>query len=331
MRRIDIKLGYSCNDRCVHCVVDDFRDILRARGMSQDKRTEQFLAEMETSRARGEVIVFTGGEPTIRKDLPVLLERARDLDYAIHMQSNGRRFANSDFADKITAIAPITYCIALHGPTAEVHDAVTRTSGAFHDTERGIRNLVARRQVVSSKIVLSKLNQSVVSATVRRLAELGACHVSIAFPHALGTARKLWDVVVPRYRDVMEEVHAALDAATAAGMTADAETFPFCMMEGYERFVSEIAQQLEEYAEVRQYGDERETRDWSEERLRIKQKFPQCRGCRYEPVCEGPWTEYAERYGAEEFRPLRGQRVNEVAAFLDGSFRHEFPFLDLGP
>ena len=37
-----------------------------------------------------------------------------------------------------------------------------------------------------------------------------------------------------------------------------------------------------------------------------KLKGPDCPECRWFPVCEGPWREYPERYGFDEFRPVPG-------------------------
>lgn len=328
MPRVDIKLGYSCNDHCVHCVVDDFRDALRSSGQRQDKTTEQFQEEMRESRARADEIVFTGGEPTLRRDVVELLACARDLGYRILMQSNGRRFADASFADRVVAVGPIFYCIALHGPTREVHEAVTKSRGSFDETVQGIRNLVARQQRVSAKIVLSRLNFAVVEETVAVLADLGVHRVSIAFPHALGRARKAWDEVVPRYLETLPHVHRAIDTCRRRGLEVDAETFTYCHMEGYEEAITENLQQLEDYVELRQYGDTEAVRNWSTLRREIKRKFEQCGTCRFDAVCEGPWLEYAEHFGGDEFTPLRGRPVGHVREILDGSFRREAPFLE---
>lgn len=330
MSRVDIKLGYSCNDRCVHCVVDDHRDLVRSQGLRQDKTTEEIQAELSEARARADWVVFTGGEPSIRRDLPHLMRFARDLGYSILVQSNGRRFSRPEWARQVAEAAPAHYCIALHAPCAEIHDAVTGRPGSFAETVQGITNLLSLGQTVTGKVVLSRLNYRVLPDTVQLFLNLGVRHVSIAFPHALGRARKMWDEVVPRYRDVVPYVHRALDVLSAAGATADAETFMYCHMEGYEHFISEIGQQLEEYVELHQYGHG-EAENWSVTRWRIKRKFPQCRRCRFDPVCEGPWMEYAEHFGGEEFHPRLGERVQHVSAIVDGSFRKEFAFLDRLP
>lgn len=329
LQRADIKLGYSCNDACVHCVVDDFRDRLRERGLRPDKTTAELEVELTSARERVDVVVFTGGEPTLRRDLVGLMRYAFGLGYRVLVQSNGRRLCDARLVDDLVGAAEGTgWCIALHGPTASVHDGVTRRVGSFAETCQGIANLVLRQQRVTGKVVLSRLNAGFVGETVAMLAELGVSHVSIAFPHALGTARKLWDAVVPRYDDVVPAVTRAIDLAESLGLSVDAETFMYCQLEGRERFITEIAQQLERYVELRQYGAEDEVLDWTVVRRQIKRKFASCRACRFDPVCEGPWMEYADRYGSGEFRAIFGVRVTDVRAILDGSFLAHDDLLD---
>jgi len=36
-----------------------------------------------------------------------------------------------------------------------------------------------------------------------------------------------------------------------------------------------------------------------------KLKGPQCQECIMNPICEGPWREYPEHYGFDEFRPVK--------------------------
>ena len=36
-----------------------------------------------------------------------------------------------------------------------------------------------------------------------------------------------------------------------------------------------------------------------------KKKGPGCLDCKYSDICEGPWREYPELYGWEEFLPVR--------------------------
>jgi peroxiredoxin Q/BCP len=58
--------------------------------------------------------------------------------------------------------------------------------------------------------------------------------------------------------------------------------------------------------------------DYEEDRIgRGKTRFDQCRTCRFEPICEGPWREYPERMGSAEFQPVEGSRVIDPALVFD--------------
>ena len=35
-----------------------------------------------------------------------------------------------------------------------------------------------------------------------------------------------------------------------------------------------------------------------------RQKRPECKGCRYDSVCEGVWGNYLAHYGWDEFKPV---------------------------
>jgi len=316
MRRADIKLGYSCNNACLHCVIDDFRDVVLASGRPEDLSTETYARELRESRSRGaQRGVFTGGEPSIRKDLLELLAVARDLGLGIDMQSNGRRFADLEFASAMMAAAPVGFCIALHGNGPELHDRITQRPGSFDQTVAGIRNLVSLGASVGGKLVLQKLNSRVLPETVKLFIDLGVDNVCITFPHACGSARKLFDQVVPRYADVQGAVLRSIELCARSRVSVDTEAIPLCLLPGCERFASELGFLMDDDTELKQYGKD-DVIDWAEERPKIKQKFPQCRHCRYDPVCEGPWREYPEAYGSREFVPVPGERVHTLEELM---------------
>jgi MoaA/NifB/PqqE/SkfB family radical SAM enzyme len=78
-----------CNFRCSYC--DDHRGArypeLDGHGRLDTARGRRLL---EVMRTRAPSVYFAGGEPTLRKDLPVLARAARDLDYyPIVVNTNG--------------------------------------------------------------------------------------------------------------------------------------------------------------------------------------------------------------------------------------------------
>jgi MoaA/NifB/PqqE/SkfB family radical SAM enzyme len=320
MKKADIKLGYECNNDCVHCVIADFKDALLSKGSSENLTTEQYVKEMEESRRNGaDNIVFTGGEPTIRHDLIHLLRKAREMGYKVHIQSNGRRFNDRTFSEKVAACGIESYCIALHAHIAEVHDSITRRKGSFEETAEGMRNLLDLDQNLIGKFVISKYNLAYLTETAKLFVELGMRHVSITFPHGCGNARKYFLEVVPRYSELVPSLYHALQFLEERAIRIETEALPFCFMPGFERYVQDLTYINEGLTELKQLGIDKPI-DWHIERKNIKKKFEVCRKCRYDSICEGPWNEYPEYYGDLEFKAVPGQEICRPQALRDGSW-----------
>lgn len=307
-RRADLKTGYDCNSNCVFCVIGD-------KLFSGDRSTEDCLAELRMSRRTCSDVVFTGAEVTIRPDFFTLVRAARKLGYeTIQIQTNGRMMAYREFCERAVAAGANEFSPSIHAPNAKIHDALTRSRGSFDQIVEAIRHLVALDQRVVTNTVIAKRNAPLLPELAQMLVGLGVHQFQLAFPHPTGHAWTHFDAVVPRMTDVMEHVHAALEIGVRAGVQCMAEAIPFCHMGGHEPQVSELhippTEIVYEGFVVPDYEADRIGRG--------KTRFEQCGTCRFEPICEGPWREYPERLGSDEFAPVPGARVIDPALVLDG-------------
>jgi len=294
-KRADIKVGFRCNNNCRFCVQADKKNW-------GDKATEQIKKDLDESRKNGASgVVFTGGEPAIRDDIFELVSYARDLGFkTIQVQTNGRRFYYPDFCRKIVNAGMNEFGPAIHGPNAEIHDYLTRSKGSFEQTVQGIRNIKFFGIPILTNTVVTKPNYKHLPSIARLLVNLGVEQFQFAFVHPLGNAKKNFDNIVPRISEAVPYIHKGLQIGIDAGVKVMAEAMPYCMMRGYDKYVSE------------QYIPETEIRDagyiiydYTEKRKSEgKAKFAQCRNCRYDKICEGPWREYPEKMGNKEFKPV---------------------------
>ena len=101
--KADIKLGYTCNNHCVHCVIADQRDRAKVMRGSVDRSSGEFLREIEAAREQGlSDVVFTGGEPTLRKDLVMLVAYAKHVGIQrVVLQTNAIRFKDPVYLDAL--------------------------------------------------------------------------------------------------------------------------------------------------------------------------------------------------------------------------------------
>ena len=289
--RLDLKVGFSCNNRCTFCVQGDKRDQL------MDRTTDELLDILRSRAGAAHAVVLTGGEATIRADIVELVQAASDLGYTtIQLQTNGRRLSYRPFVKALVEAGVTEVSPALHGSRPEIHDGLTRAKGAFKQVVKGIRNVREAGLPVISNTVVVQDNVTDLPQLAQLLAQLGANPVQFAFVHPAGTAGEDFDTVVPRFSEAMPYIHAALDILLGAGITARTEAVPYCFMQGYEACVAErlipntavedLPMIIEDYTAYRLAEG--------------KAKGAQCERCSYDAVCEGPWREYPEHYGWDE-------------------------------
>ena len=293
-RRLDLKVGFTCNNRCVFCVQGDKRNEIPPR------TTDECKALLVQHRANTDSVVFTGGEASVRNDLIELVAYARELGYrVIQLQTNGRRLAYLPFAHAMVAAGLTEVSPALHGSTAELHDELTRAKGAFGQCVQGIRNVRRLGLPVITNSVVVRRNVADLPALARLLIDLDVQQIQFAYVHPAGTAEQNFLEVVPRFSEAAPHIHQALTLVRAAGIRGYTEAVPYCFMHGFEDFVVELhiprttvvdrPMVIEDYTAYR----------WAEG----KAKGPPCAQCTYAQLCEGPWHEYPREYGWDEFTP----------------------------
>ncbi len=295
MKRADIKLGFSCNNNCIHCVIAD------KRGVYKDKTIDEIKDEITDAAKKGcDEVVLTGGEPSIRKDLLDIARHASQSGIKnIQMQTNGRMLSYKDFCRQVVNAGVTDFVVAVHGHVPELHDYITANAGGFLQTVTGIKNLKGLGQRVAINVVVSRPNYRNLSEIANLLVKLHVNQFQFAFVHPLGNAGKHYYSVVPRKSLAEPYVKKGLDIGINAGISCMTEAIPYCFMKGYEEFVAE-----ERIPQTMIFDAECVIDDFTAQRINDgKKKSEGCMECTYNAVCEGPWREYPEHYGWDEFKP----------------------------
>ena len=295
-KRLDIKIGYECNNHCLFCVQGDKREKCSFRDSDEIKK--YLIGAKRTCDS----IVFTGGEPTIHPNFLNLIRTAKKLSFkTIQIQSNGRMFAYEKFCKETIKAGANEFSPALHGHTAALHDYLTSAPGSFKQVIQGIINLKNLNQQVITNTVVTKPNYRHLPKIAKLLVKLDVDQFQFAFVHITGSALKNKDFIVPQISKIMPYIKKGLDIGIAAGKKVMTEAIPYCFMRRYENYIAEKI-----IPESMVIENEFKISDYKKYRLNYgKIKGSNCKKCGYFKICEGPWKEYPELFGWEEFKPIK--------------------------
>lgn len=294
MERIDIKVTFKCNNACKFCVQGEKRKI------HCDKETKEIKTILDDSRNNYGEVVFTGGEPTLRKDIIDLVSYAKSLGYRVQIQTNGRMFMYQDFCKRMGYAGIEVAAISIHGHTAKLHDHLTGARGSFQQSTTGIKNLLHLGIPVVTNTVINKFNYRYLPNVAEFLIDLGINQYQLSFPHILGNAFANLAWMIPRKKEVVPYVKKAIEFGIKKKATPKVEAIPYCFLKEYGFCLTD-----KDIPETKVFDVQINNNFnlWRKEKGKVK--GPVCKACKYFECCEGPWREYPEIFGWSEFKPLK--------------------------
>ncbi|MBV5330432.1 MAG: radical SAM protein [Chlorobium sp.] len=320
---VDLKVGFSCNDNCVHCVVADKRSEPDLTIQEIQDVVERYIGEYSEIG-----IVLTGGEVTYRHDYLDILRFLKSLKDSGHvrtveLQTNGRMLSDEGLLDKTVGVVDY-YLVALHSGVAEVHDAVTSRPGSFAETTRALALLarvVALPAIVIQSVISRKNHRHLHTIYPFIRNEYGITECNITFPHPLGAAFSTR--VTPRYCEVTGSVNAALGYCLENDMGPQLEALPPCVFTGAQRTYATKAVLARDVKAVGYAGKKDEHIDYGEVEAESWVKYDSCRKCELNNCCPGVWREYKRLYPHDDlFQMQQGEEVRGPHQLAGGRTNH---------
>jgi radical SAM protein with 4Fe4S-binding SPASM domain len=169
----EVALTYRCNLRCRFCYANCSSS--RSSGHDRDMDTEAVQRILHIIRydAQTPSVSFTGGEPTLRHDLPELVGYARrSLGLRVNLITNGTLLSDA-LVDRLKEADLNSAQVSVEGPNAGIHDALTRAAGSFEASIDGIRRLIKAGIIVHTNTTLNRLNVEVAAEMPALVQSLG--------------------------------------------------------------------------------------------------------------------------------------------------------------
>jgi MoaA/NifB/PqqE/SkfB family radical SAM enzyme len=302
---VDLKVGFSCNNECIHCVVSDKRSENDLSFEAIKSLIEDYILSYSQIS-----LTLTGGEITYREDYGKIMQfvkRKKDEGFItfVDLQTNGRKLSNEKVLEETVNVVDF-YLIALHSSNPDIHNYITSSPVSFNETTLALSKLITKVNVNSIAIqtVISKKNYTGLKDVYKFVHEhYGIMECNITFPHPLGTA---FDIeITPTYSEIKDSVNAALKYCLENGISPYLEALPFCI---FEKRYQEYA--LETYKKRNQnvvgYGGEKDGQiDYKKASEEGYSKYDTCKRCVFDHICVGVWKEYKLLYPLDDLHQLQ--------------------------
>ncbi len=164
--RMDLAITYRCNNDCAHCYNARPRDY-------PEMPTEAWKQVIDRLWDVGVPhIVFTGGEPTLRNDLPDLIAHAEANGQITGLNTNARRLQDREFLNALVAAGLDHIQVTVESHDASIHDRMVGQRGAWKQTIAGLRNALDTPLYVMTNTTMLLANSPSLAETLDFLAAL---------------------------------------------------------------------------------------------------------------------------------------------------------------
>jgi radical SAM protein with 4Fe4S-binding SPASM domain len=118
-------------------------------------------------------VVFTGGEPTLRSDLPDLVAHAERNGQITGLNTNARRLSDPGYVQRLVDAGLDHVQITVESHEASIHDRMVCARGAWKQTIAGLRNVLETPLFVMTNTTMLRENSPLLEQTLQFLSSLG--------------------------------------------------------------------------------------------------------------------------------------------------------------
>ncbi len=197
-----INLTRRCNLACQHCYLD--AETLQ-QGSPNELSTEEVCGLLDdiAQRSTETMVVLTGGEPLVRRDLEILIAHGAQLGLSMVIGTNGVLLTEQR-VKSLKKSAVLGLGISLDSLNPTFHDTFRAVPGAWAKTMAGIEN--CRRHALSFQIHFSVTdnNADELPAMIDFARGCGARVFNVFFLVCTGRGQFMSDISAARYEEVLK-------------------------------------------------------------------------------------------------------------------------------
>lgn len=276
-----------CNSKCVFCYTEWIRN-----------EPELSTAAIRTTIERAvrisslKSVVFSGGEPTLRGDLPELIAHARTHGFMdIGVYSNGYRLANGIYLEELRDAGLTSVLLSLHGATKATHESMAGMRGSFDKAVRALTLLHESKVRTTVNFVVCTANRPELPEFVRLVKSISPdAKIRFSFPIIEGEAYRNLTSILPSFPSFVESIALALAEDPQLKHQIEVTNVPACVSSQLQADPKYLISQRKSFVEVSPFYES------DVERGEQLVKLRKCRGCSWADDCGGIQIPYLTRF-----------------------------------
>jgi len=303
--RFIIKVGYACNNNCLFCHSSTHKHLAAPS-------TEEVVRRIHAAQEAGaKSVLFSGGEPTIRRDLVELAEECRRCGLSPGLVTNARMLSYGPLLKRLLALGLDYVYMSLHG-TEKVHEEMTRAPGSFKQSMKACIALSrAGLSSLTCNAVVTAHNLNELPSLVTLLSGLPGITIKFTYVEPKGSAL-LDSSLVPSPPTAAAAVGRALDFGLEQGLPLErfgVDGLPHCLDGRFRQLQQDMFSHgilaMREVDEESFYPV-----DYANMCKRAG-----CRGCLTGDDCRGTWCKAYDMFGDDWLQPRLGGVSNSYNYF----------------
>ncbi len=258
------------------------------------------------SSAQG--VVLTGGDPTLRADLPRLLGALQQAGAPyLGVETDGALLSRGGVAERLAALGLARVRVRLHSARADAHDWLADDAGSFKRAARALQLAAAAGLDTEVSATITRPTRPYLVELVELAVRLGVSRVVLRRLTARGPARADDVALLPRFGLMQAELEGAVQAGLRQGVVVAVEGVPRCVAPGA------AAAMVATDAVVWALPSDP---PWPFLRPLVEPppSEPGCASCPGEPACCRAPTDYLRRHGRTEIDAESNRVVRPVGA-----------------
>ncbi|HUU00769.1 MAG TPA: radical SAM protein [Myxococcota bacterium] len=287
-----MKVGYRCNNNCVFCHSAPHRGI--------NSTIEQIEKKIQRAASLGaNMLVLSGGEPTIRTDLLDISDRAGMAGMTLGLVTNGRMLAYGNLVEKLIERRLGYVYVSLCAPDAELHDRHAQVE-SFNQTIKGLQHLPGVVDELTINVVVTDWNIDSLDGMPALAAKLAPLRLKFSMVEPEGNALDNFKTLVPSLKRASEAVTGIIEQLSDSDDISYAvDGFPLCLLPDHIRHIESGLREDGFFIISEAFED-----DWHPIDDQNRGFGTVCIQCSLQRRCRGVYRQYLEQRGDDELQPL---------------------------